>query len=159
MFVGVVVVGLVVAWVFRSQPTETAAVGRPAPDFTVELLDQGRFSLSEHLDGATGPMILNLWASWCIPCRTEMPDIDRFARDNPQVTVLGVAVRDQRQPALDFAEEVAVSYPLAFGDRAFEDAYTTIGLPVTWIINASGTVTALHNGILNVEDLEDLVSR
>lgn len=115
--------------------------------------------LSEHLASTSGPMVLNLWASWCIPCRTEMPDLDRFARDNPNVHVLGVAVQDSREDTLEFADEVAVGYPLAFGNRAFEESYPVFGLPVTYVISPSGVVTALHRGILNVERLEDLIRR
>lgn len=159
VFVGVVAVGLLVGWLIRSQPTETVAVGRPAPDFTVELLEGGEFSLSDHLDGATGPMVLNLWASWCVPCRLEMPEIDEFAANNPGVMVLGVAVQDAFADAIAFAEDVAVDYPLAFGNPAFDAAYPRIALPVTYVINASGTVTVLHNGILDASDLEALVRR
>jgi cytochrome c biogenesis protein CcmG, thiol:disulfide interchange protein DsbE len=159
VFVGVVLAGLVVAWIFRSVPVDTAAVGRPAPDFTVDLLDGGSWSLSEHLTEATGPVVLNLWASWCTPCRVEMPDLDRFAGDNPDLTVIGVAVQDTLEASRTFADEVAVTYPLAFGNPAFEAAYPWIGLPVTWVIDRSGVVTAHHNGILTAETLAELVRR
>ncbi len=114
--------------------------------------------MADHL--ATGqPLVLNLWASWCLPCKTEMPDLDEFARTHPEVAVLGVAVNDTLAAAINFAAEVSVDYPLAFGNPTFEGAYPWLGLPVTWVIDGSGTVTALHNGIITVEGLERLISR
>ena len=159
VFLGVVGAGLLIGWLLRSGDVDTARVGSPAPDFVVELLDGGEFRLSDHLDTATGPLVLNLWASWCIPCQTEMPDIDEFSRNNPDIAVLGVAVRDQRQDSIDFAGTVDVSYPLAFGSRDFETSYPTIGLPVTYVINRDGVVTALRNGIVDAETLQELVDR
>lgn len=156
MFVGVVLVGLLIAWLFRSDQVETAEVGGPAPDFTVDLLDGGTFNLSAHLSNNQQPVVLNLWASWCIPCRTEMPDLDQFAAENPDWLVLGVAVQDRLPRALEFAAEVDVDYPLAFANDGFDRSYPRIALPVTFVIAADGTVTDLHNGILNVADLERL---
>ena len=159
VFLGVIVFGLAVAWAVRSQPVETAQVGRPAPHFTVDLLDGGTWSLADHFGPTAGPVVLNLWASWCIPCRTEMPDLDEFARAHPEVTVIGVAVNDTLENATRFSGEVGVAYPLGFGNPAFESSYPWLGLPVTWVIDGSGTVTALHNGIITVEGLERLTSR
>ena len=79
-------------------------------------LDGGEFSLSEHLADDGRPLILNLWASWCIPCREEIPEIDRVAAEHPEVAFLGVAVEDQEPAARQFAEEVGVSFPLGFDD-------------------------------------------
>lgn len=157
MFVGVVLAGLLVAWILRSGPVETATVGRTAPDFTVELLDGGTWSLSDHL--GDGRVVVNLWASWCLPCRVEMPDIDRFAAENPDITVIGVAVQDREEASRNFAAEVGVTYPLGFGNPAFEAAYPWIGLPVTWVISPDGVVTALHNGIVTFDSLGELVRR
>jgi thiol-disulfide isomerase/thioredoxin len=158
VFVGVVLVGLIIAWAVRSGPVETATVGRAAPEFTVSLLTGGSWSLADHLRDDGRPLVLNLWASWCLPCRTEMPDIDEFAAANPDIAVVGVAVDDRLQHAIAFAEEVAVGYPLAFGDRAFELAYPRIGLPVTYFIDSSGVVAGLRNGIVTVATLEELVA-
>ena len=146
VFVVVVVVGLVIGWIVRSGPAETADIGQPAPDFTVELIEGGEFTLSESRGQA---VVVNLWASWCGPCREEIPDISAFAEANPGVQVIGVAVRDTEQSSRQFAAEMSPSYPLAFGTQAVEDAYPNFGLPATYIIDESGMVTEIFNGIVD----------
>lgn len=103
-------------------------------------------------------MVLNLWASWCLPCRTEIPEISAFADNNPGVRVLGVAVDDTEASATDFARSIGATYELAVGDSNFESAYPRLGLPVTYFIDSSGTVTDVFNGILNEGTLAELAS-
>ena len=148
-----VVVGLAAGWLFSSQPVEVAAIGSPAPDFTVPVIDGDDFSLS---DARGSKVVLNFWASWCGPCREEIPAISAFASANPDITVIGVAVEDTENAATDFAREIDASYPLMIGDRAVEDAYPRLGLPVTYIIDERGVVTDVFNGIVNEETLTDL---
>ncbi|MCZ6455835.1 MAG: TlpA disulfide reductase family protein [Actinobacteria bacterium] len=155
MFVGVVVIGLLAGWAFRSDDGAVAQIGRPAPDFTVTLIDGGTFTLSEHLLTDDRPVVLNLWASWCIPCRTETPDISAFAEANPDVKVIGVSVKDTEVASRAFADEFAPSHDLGLGNAEFEAAYPTFGLPVTYIIGANGVVEDLFNGIVTPEILEE----
>lgn len=154
MFVLVVAVGLLIGWLFRAAPGDVAEVGSEAPDFTVEVIDGGTFTLSE----ARGqPVVLNLWASWCDPCRKEIPSISEYADANPDVTVIGVAVNDVDDDSREFAAEIGASYPLALGNREVEDKYPLLGLPGTYILDANGVVTDLHNGIVDVDTLIELV--
>lgn len=154
VFLLVVVVGLGIGWLARGE-VEVAQVGRPAPDFTVPVIGDGVFTLSDHVDG--GPVVINLWASWCLPCRVEIPEISAFADSNPGVTVIGVAVEDTAREAEAFALEVGASYPLAVGDAAFEAAYPRLGLPATYILEPGGTVVEVFNGMVTEELLDDLV--
>ena len=156
IFVAVLGAGLLIAWLLGREPVTTAEVGATAPDFEVTLLDEGTFDLSDHLEADGRPIVLNLWASWCIPCRTEMPTLSEFARSNPDVLVLGVAVEDTLERASEFAAEIEVVYPLAMGDPAFETAYPRLGLPVTYFIDGDGLVTDQHNGLVDAETLEEL---
>ncbi len=157
MFVGVVVLALAVAWIIDPGPAETARTGGPAPDFAVPLIGGGVFDLSEHLESDGRPLVLNLWASWCLPCREEIPDIDVFAAEHPEVMVLGVAVEDTEKAAVEFAAELSPGYALGIADPAFEAAYPRIGLPATYIIDADGRVKEVFNGILDRQTLERLV--
>ncbi|MGH8945339.1 MAG: TlpA family protein disulfide reductase [Acidimicrobiia bacterium] len=150
-------VAVAVGWLLGSAPEETARSGGPAPDFAVEMIGGGRFDLSDHLEHDGRPLVLNLWASWCLPCREEIPEIDAFAADHPEIAVLGVSVQDTEAGAVAFAEELAPGYPLAIADAAFDAAYPRIGLPATYVIDADGIVDEIFNGILDRETLEELV--
>lgn len=151
--------GLSVAWVVDgSSDSGTAEVGEPAPDFTVDLLEGGTFSLSDHVAEDGRPLIINLWASWCVPCREEMPDLSAFAEDNPGIAVVGVAVEDRLEDARSFGAEIDPAYPLAFGDPAFDDSYPNFGLPVTYFLDEDGGVTDVFNGVLTPEALDELTT-
>lgn len=157
VFIGIVLVGLVVAWLIGSGESDQAEVGQPAPDFMVELIDGGSFTLSEQLERDDRPIVVNLWASWCLPCREEVPEISAFSQDHPDVNVIGVAVEDAEDASIEFAEEFSPSYDLALGTPDFEAAYPRIGLPITYVIDPDGSVAEAFNGILNRSTLEDLV--
>ena len=150
-------VGLFVGWLFRSADAEVATIGSSAPGFSVDLFEGGTFSYPGDLKEGT-PLVLNLWASWCVPCRTETPEISEFAIDNPGVMIVGVAVEDTLANATDFFVEFQPSYVLGLGGPKFEAAYPRLGLPVTYIIDGDGIVTDVVNGIVNSELLESLVS-
>lgn len=130
-----------------------------APDFTVRLLDGTQFTLSEHLAQDGRPVILNFWASWCAPCRAEMPDFDELAAEKPGLVVLGVAVQDTEANAREFAEEIGVSYPLAVDTaETVAASYRYLGLPATWLISADGTIVRQVNGQVNAEMLREMVA-
>jgi thiol-disulfide isomerase/thioredoxin len=150
IFVLVVVVGLVVGWIVDGDSVAVAEVGEPAPDFTVEVIDGGSFTLSESRGRL---VVLNFWASWCAPCRAEIPDISAFASAHPDVRVIGVSVEDSEPAAREFAAEIGASYPLALGTQQVEDAYPRLGLPATYLIDPDGVVTDIINGIVNEESL------
>ncbi len=161
----VVGIGVAVAAVMSggddAAPMSTGAVGltgSPAPDFTVPLLAGGDFSLPEHIASDGRPLILNLWASWCIPCRDELPEFDRVAVEHPEVAFLGVAVEDQEAAAREFAEEVGVRFPLGFDETGtVSTSYQTFGLPVTVAIASDGTVVRQITSRVPEEQLLELL--
>ncbi len=145
------------AALFR-QFSDGGAGNETAPDFTIELFDGRTFSLSEHLSGDGRPLVLNFWASWCVPCREEMPDLETVARQRPEVLVLGIAVQDTEEAARSFAAEIGVTYPLGHDrDGLILDLYPILGLPTTWLIRADGTVADQWSGKLNQDVLNSLI--
>ena len=116
-----------------------ALAGEPAPEMSVALFDGSEFVLSQHLSQDGRPLVVNLWASWCTPCRREIPEFSRVAEANPGVAFLGVAVEDSRGPAEAFATEVGASYPLGIDEQlTVKNGYPFVGLPVTYLIDADG---------------------
>ena len=121
----------------------------------MELIDGGEYSLSESRGRQ---VVVNFWASWCGPCREEIPAISVFADAHPDVDVIGVAVEDQEEASRLFADEVDATYHLALGTTAVEEAYPRLGLPVTYIIDENGVVAEVFNGIVDQFVLDDLTS-
>lgn len=158
VFVVLVAGGLLIGMLLRDpDSSEVAMHGARAPDFTVDLIDGGHFGLANHIASEQPrAVVVNLWASWCIPCRTEIPAISEFATENPDVSVVGVSVQDSERASRAFAGEIGASYPLALGNEAFEDAYPWLGLPATYVLDGSGRVKVIHNGIVTKADLEEM---
>ncbi len=126
-----------------------------APTFTLATFDGQPFNLSTHVAEDGRPIILNLWASWCGPCRAEMPAINTAADRHPEVQFIGVAVKDDEGDARAFAAEIGITYTLAFDDGTVDGAYPVLGLPATFFINADGTIAKRHFGVVTVDSLDD----
>mgnify|MGYP001555556794 FL=1 len=130
-----------------------------APDFTVPTLDGDTFTLSTHLAEDGRPVFLNLWASWCFPCRAEMPDIDAAAQTNPEVEFIGVAVQDSTADATEFAREIDVQYLIGFDeDDMVEDGYPALGMPSTYLISSDGVILDVIIGAITAEDIDTFLS-
>ena len=135
------------------------ATGEVAPDFTIELLDGTTFRLSNHLATDGRPVLLNLWASWCTPCREEMPALDAAATTHPDVYFLGVAVEDDPTAAADFAAEIAVSYPLAIDEaERVGSRYLSPGLPATFFISSDGRIVKTVFGAVDEAEVDAFIA-
>ncbi len=101
------------------------------------------------------PMVVNLWASWCAPCRKEMPAFDQVATDlEGQVAFVGVTDDLNRDAAVEAAEASGVSYPLRYDEDATVMTDLDIsGLPATVFVDADGTVDGVHLGALTEAEL------
>jgi thiol-disulfide isomerase/thioredoxin len=126
-----------------------------APTFALTTLDGDTFDLATHIAGDSKPVVLNLWASWCPPCRAEMPAINTASQRHPEVKFIGVAVNDDAEKAAEFAAEINVSYTIAIDDGTVEEAYPVMGLPGTFFINPDGTIAKRHFGVVTIDSLDD----
>ncbi len=128
--------------------------GTLAADFDLELLSGGTFDLSDHFANDGRPIVLNFWASWCPPCRAEMPDFDIVASERDDVLVLGIAVEDDPNSAAEFAAEIGVGYPLGIDETGvIASQFPYLGLPTTWFIDSDGIIIRQWTGLLTYEDL------
>jgi len=149
----VLTVGLVLAAQLNDGPT--GAERETVPDFRFEVFDGTTFSLADHFAEDGRPVVLNFWASWCPPCRAEMPDFDRVAQAHQEVKFIGVAVDDVETNARAFAAEIGVSYLLGFDPTG--QAHLTlpfVALPTTWIIDGDGVIVHKVQGIMTADALE-----
>jgi thiol-disulfide isomerase/thioredoxin len=132
--------------------------GSPAPDFRVTFFDGTEFRLSDHLRNDGRPVFLNLWASWCPPCREEMPDLSEAAVRYPGVQFVGVAVSDDPGEARSFGEAIEAAYPLgADSDGSVDRAYPAPGLPATYVIDGNGRLVRTVFGLVTGPQVDDLL--
>ena len=127
-------------------PIPYAGAGRPAPDFTLPLFSGGTISL--HNFGGK-PVVLNFWASWCVPCREETPLLVRLHKTyGPRgIVFIGVNVEDNEPGAREFLRQFRVDYPVARSvDDRLIDAYAIPGIPTTVFIGANGVVADKFSG-------------
>jgi thiol-disulfide isomerase/thioredoxin len=133
--------------------------GQQAPEIRLTAFNGDDWTLSGYLENDGRPLFINLWASWCDPCRDEIPDLSAFASAHPEYHVVGVAVRDTEVDARAMADELAPSYLIgidALGN--VRDEYVGFGLPATFLIDSTGVVTAQIEGPVTIEILEDLTT-
>jgi thiol-disulfide isomerase/thioredoxin len=93
-----------------------------------------------RLNAVKGPAVLNVWGSWCGPCRAELPMVQRLAeRSKGKLTVLGVDTRDARDAAASFGAEQKISFPMVFDpDQKFLAKLGRANVPLTVFVNAAG---------------------
>lgn len=144
---------------------DTGAVAT-APDITDRRLPDdvrvvGTDGVAHSLASLAGtPIVVNVWASTCVPCREEMPALQAFADAyGGRVGVVGIDPLDTAREMTAFAAEVGVSYPLYRDpDGAVQVEFGIDSLPTTLLVRADGTVAAVHLGALAEEELNALVA-
>ena len=130
----------------------------PAPDFVLETLDGKTFRLSEQ----TGNVVdLNFWATWCPPCRAEIPDFIKLQKElgDRGLVIAGISLDEEGWEVVrPFAKELRINYPIMVDDGAAHDAYGPIGsLPSTFLIDREGTVRYYVPGMLTEEVLRPVL--
>jgi DsbE subfamily thiol:disulfide oxidoreductase len=128
---------------FRSIPKLEEMKDRPeAPDFKLMSPSGKPISLRDFRGKV---VFLNMWASWCGPCRTEMPGMDRLYHEfkGKGFEILAVNVKDKREDALRFLKELKISYPVALDPQGEVGLlYGAWGMPTTYLIDRKGAVLA-----------------
>jgi cytochrome c biogenesis protein CcmG/thiol:disulfide interchange protein DsbE len=125
----------------------------PAPDFTLGRLDRdGELELSSLRGKA---VVLNLWASWCGPCKEEAPYLEQVwrSRRHEGVVVVGLDAKDFRADARRFADRFDLTFPLVYdGPGDTLDGFNATGFPETFVIDREGRVVAGFAGAVNGEE-------
>ena len=116
-----------------------------APDFALQTLDGETVRLSS-LRGQT--VVLNFWATWCGPCRLEIPSFTQFAADHPQIPVYGIATEGSVESLRAAQRQLDIGYPVLRADAATLAAYHIDTLPTTVVVGPDGEVKSAHAGIL-----------
>lgn len=132
----------------------------PAPGFTLNRLDRGgRVSLASYKGKA---VVINFWASWCVPCKQEAPVLESAWRKyrGQGAVVLGIDVQDLSSDARRFAREAGWTYPLVRdGGGEVMNPYGVTGVPETLFVNREGKVIARIQGPVTDEDMQEHLER
>ena len=154
VLVGLLVTGRV------SAPSSSAGAHGLAKDFSLDNVREGEPPV-ELASYRGKPVVLNFFAAWCVPCRTEMPGFEAVHEQlGDRVVFLGVDHNDARPDAVDLLNRTGVTYPAGFnpqGNLALD--YGLIGMPTTVFISADGRILDQHTGALSQQELRDDIAR
>ena len=120
--------------------------GQAAPDFVLKSASGQNLRLSEHRGEV---VMINFWATWCGPCRQEMPLLDELYSRYQRVgfSLLGVNIDDDSRRAMQMVEDLGVSFPVLFDEtKEVSKLYQVEAMPVTVIVDREGTVRHVHHG-------------
>jgi thiol-disulfide isomerase/thioredoxin len=137
----------------RITPSATAQ-HLPAPDFTLPQLDGHDLRLSSYRGKV---VLLDFWATWCDPCREEIPHLvelqQRYGESGLQI--IGVSMDDSSDPVRPFSQQFHMNYPVVMGTAQTGALYGGIlGLPITFLIGRDGRIYAKHIGATSAEVFE-----
>jgi len=159
VLVFLVIAGALYIGLFRNpEVLPSALLDEPAPEFSLPPLEGRDNHGFSRADLGGEPMIVNVFASWCVPCRVEHPLITRLA-EKEGVPVHGINYKDEPDEAMAWLVELGDSYSRIGADRDGRVGieWGVYGVPETYIIDAEGTIVHKHVGPIRPDDLEETI--
>jgi len=141
-----IVLGLTCSVLAATSLASSGLAGQAAPDFALKSSTGENLRLSEFRGDV---VMVNFWATWCGPCRQEMPLLDELYSRYERVgfSLLGVNIDDNSSKAMNMAAELGVSFPVLFDARKeVSKLYEVEAMPVTVLIDREGTIRYVHHG-------------
>ncbi|MGZ8345847.1 MAG: DsbE family thiol:disulfide interchange protein [Allosphingosinicella sp.] len=137
---------------------ESQLIGQPVPEFALAPALAGRPGLSSADFRRGRPRVVNIFASWCIPCRAEAAKLDELARRG--VPIDGIAVRDRPQDLAGFLADYGDPFRTigADNDRRVQLALGSAGVPETFVIDGRGIIRHQHIGAINPQDVPTIIA-
>ncbi len=137
----------------QEEKKSQASEPKPAQDFTLKDLDGNDVKLSS-LKGKA--VVINFWATWCYPCKEEIPDLQKSYDENKDkgLIILGVNIKENGTKVSKFAKDYKMTYPILLDiDGTISDAYHVFGIPMSFFIDREGIIKDSFIGMLTKEDL------
>jgi peroxiredoxin len=134
-------------------------LGDLAPDFAL----QGGDGAARRLSAYRGqPVMLNFWATWCAPCRQEMPELVAAYQEHldQELVILGINAQESGEQARKFVDQYQMTFPVVLDSRGeVQQLYQVRGLPTTVFIDRDGRIAARHAGLLTRELLDQYLAK
>lgn len=143
----------------RSDAYAALTEGEAAPDFELVSLEGERVKLSE-LRGQ--PVVLNFWATWCTPCRKEMPEFQKLVDQYGEagLKVYGINVGEAEVAVADFRERVGVRFPILIDEEeTVQSDYRILPLPATFFVDQEGVIRGVYQYQMSLPQMEAEVTR
>ncbi len=138
----------------ESSSKSSSGTKEAAPNFTLTLINNGNFHLGDHKGK---PVLINFFASWCLPCREEAPVLEKIAHEygSKSVVFLGIAVDDTEEKMKDFMAKYGVTFPVGLDKTAaIQKSFGLYGIPTTYFIDKQGVINYFHSGSVTEELLQ-----
>jgi cytochrome c biogenesis protein CcmG/thiol:disulfide interchange protein DsbE len=138
----------------RARPRITAQ-GQPAPDFSLQQLNGHPLRLADYHGKV---VLLDFWATWCVPCREETPHLVELQKKYGAqgLQIIGVSMDDGPEPVREFSQHFQINYPVVMGNADIGRLYGGIlGLPIVFVIDPAGRIYKKHIGATAAGVLED----
>lgn len=152
----VIVVAVLIVW---SALHPGGPSSGPAPDFVTTDLDGAPVRLAD-LQGDV--LVLNFWATWCGPCRSEIPELTAYAAEHPEIHLVGISVDEDLGPARLKAAvaKLKIGYPVLHDEQdTASNAYGVDGIPVTFVLDKARNIRAVIHGATTKDRLAAAVAR
>ncbi|OXS79357.1 redoxin domain-containing protein [Domibacillus enclensis] len=132
------------------------ALGDRAPDFKLQTMDGEEVNLSDYKGKK---VFLNFWATWCPPCKAEMPHMQAFYEEQPEdVEILAVNLEESTEKAADFAKQYELTFPILMdADGTVAETYEVYTIPTTYVLNEDGTVHQKIVGPMDEPMMQELI--
>ena len=159
--IAVLVITLIAVFTRDSTPqTGLVAIDRPAPDLTLPTLDGGSIRLAD-LRGKI--VLVNFWATWCEPCKTETPDLVAASAEfrDRGLVIIGINLTDQDKSMDEirkFVQRYQIPYPIALDpDQQAQRAFAMFAIPVSYFIDSSGRIRYTRTTVVTRTDIEHVL--
>lgn len=132
--------------------------GKYAPDFELETLDGKKVKLS---DFRGKPVILNFWATWCPPCRAEMPDLEKISKEGVEVVAVNVTESEENKEKIGrFVKELGLTFTIPLDEAAaVTQRYNVSAFPTSYVLDKDGKIRYIALGPMNYEKMRTNIGK